>query len=468
MSKQQIERSQPQYGFWSGALFGTVTGMASLLTFQYLFGILRRPRLISRAILLGQEDFENEEALALFIAAESLRSGIQTRRLTATVSKEIVHAGYRNFSESWARDFGFAAYGLLALKQYNPVKETLEAFLWHQTREGQLPVKLHSVDVVTRFLHSYFGREQPNEMLLRPKNLSGHGAPSLDGQALLVNAALAYTQETGNTVFLEKHWPELKLAMQWLENYRTGPAGDPLLHQGSFADWADSIARRGRVLYTNVVYWKALSEMAIAATRLNLQQEAVRYFVKAENVLRAIHKHFWRNDLGYFVTSDVLTQLSSDGNLLAIAWGLAKREQAESILMVMEAARMAEPVPTRVTYPSYPSQLIALENILGGVAAYHTSASWLWLGAWHIIALVRSGQLEAAQKLVTRILNVIVRDRQVNEVHGLNGKPLSSRWYTSEAPLTWNAGMVIYACSIFESKKQEDKKLLSLLHKPME
>jgi len=468
MSKQQAERAQPQYGFWSGALFGTVTGMASLLTFQYLFGILRRPRLISKAILLGQEEFENEEALALFIAAESLRSGIQTRRLTVTVSKEIVHAGYRNFSESWARDFGFAAYGLLALKQYNPVKETLEAFLWHQTREGQLPVKLHSVDVVTRFLHSYFGREQPNEMLLRPKYLSGHGAPSLDGQTLLVIAALAYTQETGNIVFLEKHWPELKLAMQWLENYRTESSGDPLLHQASFADWADSIARRGRVLYTNVVYWKALSEMAIAATRLNLQQEAVHYFVKAENVLRAINKYFWRNDLGYFVTSDVLTQLSSDGNLLAVAWGLAKREQAESILMVMEAARMAEPVPTRVTYPSYPRQLIALENILGGVDNYHTSASWLWLGAWHIIALVRSGHLDAAQKLVTRILNVIVQDRQVNEVHGLNGKPLSSRWYTSEAPLTWNAGMVIYACRIFESKKLEDKKLLSLLHKPTE
>jgi hypothetical protein len=92
----------------------------------------------------------------------------------------------------------------------------------------------------------------------------------------------------------------------------------------------------------------------------------------------------------------------------------------------------------------------------------------LWIGAWHIIALVRTGHLEAAQKLVSRILNVIVQDRQVNEVHGLNGKPLSSRWYTSEAPLTWNAGMVLYACRIFESKKQEDKKLLSLLHKPTE
>jgi glycogen debranching enzyme len=469
MGKQQIQRTPSPYGFWSGALFGTVTGIASLLTFQYLFGILRRPRLISQAILLGEEQFDNQEALAIFIATESLRSGIQPRRLTIHGSKEVLHAGYRNFSESWARDFGFAAFGLLTLKQYNPVKETLEAFFWHQTAEGQLPVKLHSVHVVTRFLHSFFGREQPNELLMKPKYLSGHGAPSLDGQALLVIAALAYAQESGNTSFLEEHWAKLEAAMQWLRRYRKGADDDPLLHQGAFADWADCIARHGRVRYTNVVYWKALSEMAVAATRLNFQQEAVEYFVQAENVARAINRHFWREDLGYFITSDELLHLSSDGNLLAIAWGLSGHEQAESILRVMERARMAEPVPTRVTYPSYPRHLIALENLLGGVGNYHTDASWLWIGAWHVIALVKAGQMEAAQVLVSRILNVIINDRQVNEVHGPNGKPLSSMWYTSEAPLTWNAGMVLYACHIFENKRQEEHKLLAgLFHKSTE
>jgi glycogen debranching enzyme len=469
MSKQQIQRTPSQYGFWSGALFGTVTGIASLLTFQYLFGILRRPRLISQAILLGEEQFDNEEALAVFIAAESLRSGIQPRRLTTHGSKEVLHAGYRNFSESWARDFGFAAYGLLTLKQYNPVKETLEAFFWHQTADGQLPVKLHSVHVVTRFLHSFFRREQPNELMLKPKYLSGHGAPSLDGQALLIIAALAYTQETGSIKFLEEHWNELRSATQWLEKYRKSTGEDPLLHQGAFADWADSIARHGRVLYTNVVYWKALTEMAIAATRLNFHQEAVEYFVRAEKVLRAINRHFWRDDLGYFVTSDELWHLSSDGNLLAIAWGLASSDQAKSILGIMERAHMAEPVPTRVTYPSYPRHLIALENLLGGVGNYHTDASWLWIGAWHVIALVKTGQMEAAQTLVSRILNVIVRDRQVNEVHAPSGKPLSSMWYTSEAPLTWNAGMILYACHIFENKRQEERKLFSaLFHKTTE
>jgi glycogen debranching enzyme len=468
MNKSEIQRSYPEHGFWSGALFGTVTGMASLLTFQYLLGILRRPRLISKAILLAKEEFEDDEALALFIAAESLRSGIQTRRLTHKLSREIVHAGYRNFSESWARDFGFAAYGLLALKQYTPIKETLEAFLWHQTPDGQLPVKLHSLSVVTRFMHSFLGREQPTETLLRPKYLSGHGAPSLDGQALLVIAALAYVQETGNDAFLKDHWGQLQLAMKWLEKYRKGSEHDPLLHQGPFSDWADSIARRGRVSYTNIIYWKALSEMASAASRLDLQQEAIHYFVEAENVLRAINRHFWRRELGYFMSSDALTQLSSAGNLLAISWGLATREQAESILRVMEAAKMAEPVPTRVAYPPYPARLIAVENLLGGMANYHTNASWLWIGAWHIIALVRTGHLDKARQLVSRILGVIVEDRQVHEVHAPNGKPLSSRWYTPEAPLTWNAGMVIYACGIFESRPEEERKILPLFNKNRE
>jgi hypothetical protein len=124
---------------------------------------------------------------------------------------------------------------------------------------------------------------------------------------------------------------------------------------------------------------------------------------------------------------------------------------------------MAEPVPTRVTHPSYPRHLIALENVLGGMANYHTSASWLWIGAWHIIALARIGQLDKARELTSRILGVIVQDRQVNEVHAPNGKPLASLWYTPEAPLIWNAGMVIYACRIVESGQQEEPIPLPLL-----
>ena len=453
MSKQ-IEAATNRPGFWSGALFGTVIGMMSLLTYQYFSGILRRPRLISREIHFVEDQFETQEALALFIATENLRSAIQARHLTNYISKEILHAGYRNFRESWARDFGFAAYGLLALELYDPVRETLEAFFWHQTEEGQLPVKLHSIHVVTRFLYSFFSREQPMETMLKPKYVSGHGAPSLDGQGMLIIAALTYIQKTEDITFLQTHWQQLQLAIKWLESYCKDPEA-VLLHQGAYADWADSIARRGRILYTNVIYWKALSEMSSAAATQDLKEEAAYYYAEAENVSRAINAQLWRPDLGYFVTSDGLDQLSSDGNLLAIAWGLARAEQAESILKFMEEARMAEPVPTRVVYPSYPVELVALENLLGRLPNYHTDASWLWIGAWHVIALVRTGRVDKAHQLVARITEVILREKQVNEVHGPNGQPLSSIWYKSESPLSWNAGMIIYALKIFGSAQGE-------------
>ncbi|MEO7838775.1 MAG: hypothetical protein ABIU06_05450, partial [Anaerolineales bacterium] len=174
------------------------------------------------------------------------------------------------------------------------------------------------------------------------------------------------------------------------------------------------------------------------------------YTKKAQQVARAIQEHLWRSKLGYFATSEALDQLSSSGNLLAVAWGLASTEQANSILDALIMTGMASPVPTKVAYPSFPLHLIAIENRLAGVANYHTDAAWLWIGAWHVIALARVGRLDEAHGILSRIAEVIVRDQQVHEVYGPDGKPLSSFWYKSESPLSWNAGMVVYSYHVLE------------------
>jgi GH15 family glucan-1,4-alpha-glucosidase len=454
-----MKKNNGQAGFWSGAVFGAIVGIASLISYQYFKGILGEPRLISKIFFPEDKDFESVEGRAMFIAAESLRSGIHTRLLAPGISKEILHAGYRNFRECWARDFGFASYGLIAIEQFKVVKETLEAFFWHQAADGRLPVKLYSMGYVTRYLHSLLGREQSTVRMLKPKYISAHGAPSLDGQAILVIAALHYAKETNDNDFLLGYWEPLVRAVTWLQKYRR----NSLLHQGAYADWADSVERRGIVLYTNVLYWKALTEMANSAALLDLETEAEQYSAEAENVSLSIIEKFWRPELGYFVTSDRLDNLSSDGNLLAVAWGLAAPERAESILKVMDDLGMSDPVPTRVAYPSYPLDLISIENRLGGLANYHTDASWLWLGAWHLVAVTRSGSLDRATQILERITDVIVKDGQINEVHGPSGAPLSSFWYKSEAPLTWNAGMILYAHQIYEKQLHADTNVLSTL-----
>jgi GH15 family glucan-1,4-alpha-glucosidase len=309
-------------------------------------------------------------------------------------------------------------------------------------------VKVHSTNVLDRYLHSLFKREQPIYAPIRPKYITAHNTISLDGNALLVIASLNYVTQTGDAEFAKMYWAALKQAIIWLEDHALEEDG--LLHQAAFADWADSIGRSGRVLYTNVLYWQALEALALAAPQNGRAEDETYFARKAEQLKASINGHFWRGDLGYYVTNEIFDNLSSGGNLLAIAWDLTTPEQAHAILDKMNEFEMANPVPTQVVHRAYPNNLIAIENRLGGIANYHTSAAWLWLGAWHVIALARMKRLAEAELLLYRISNVIVRDGAVHEVYAPDGHYLSNFWYTSEAPLTWSAGMVIHAHHVYQ------------------
>jgi GH15 family glucan-1,4-alpha-glucosidase len=357
----------------------------------------------------------------------------------------VLNAGPRNFREPWARDFGFASYGLMALGESRAIRENLEVFFLHQLPDGQFPIKVHSTNVPTRYLHSLLKREQPIYNPLRPRYFSGHKTVSLDGNPLLVIAAVEYIRRCQDEEFKERYWPAIKQGILWLEKYAL--TEDGLLHQGPFSDWADSIARQGRVLYTNVLYWKALHELSEAGEQFGQAQEAQDFRIKAEQVKSAINDYFWRPELGYYVTSQEFENLNTSGNLLAVAWDLATHEQGHSILDAMHRLGLANPVPTRPVHSPYPKRYIAIENRLGGIGYYHTDAAWIWIGAWHVIAAQHLGRTDEARDLLDRMARVIVRDGEVHEVYAPSGRYISTLLYTSEAPLTWSAGMFVYASS---------------------
>jgi GH15 family glucan-1,4-alpha-glucosidase len=269
---------------------------------------------------------------------------------------------------------------------------------------------------------------------------------------LLVIAASKYIRESGDRAFAEHFWGKMQAAMNWLKSQRR--KGMHLLSQSPYADWADSVARKGVVCYTNIVYWKALMEMAVSAQFLARRGEAYLYQESAAVVKAELQDVLWQPDRGYFATSPSMSNLSSGGNLLAIAWGLANQRQSESILNRMRDYGMAYPVPTQAAYPPYQRSKISIENRLGRIANYHTDGAWLWLGAWHIIALCKTGRNDRAQRLLARLAKIILRDQQIYEVYGLDSRPLSSIFYTAESPLTWNAGMLVYAYHILEQHLQ--------------
>ena len=409
---------------------------------RYFSRLLRQPVLIPNGAPNADLQ-ERIEAQAYQIAIDNLLQGLEVRSLEDGTEKTILCAGIRNFREPWARDTGFAHHGLLELGMYDATREALEVFLLTQNSTGQFAVKVHSTSVMDRFLHSLFKRVQPIDRPIRPKYITAHNTISLDGNCLIVSAVLNYARRAEDYEFAQAHWGALKQAVRWLEKHEE--AGEPLLTQGTFTDWADSVARQGKVLYTNVIYWKTLNDMAEAARRYGSEADEKFFCEKADDLQAAIDDHFWRSDLGYYVTSRMFDNLSSSGNLLAIAWGLAKPEQAHLILNAMRDFGMADPVPTKVVHRAYPKKFIAIENRLAGIGDYHTYFAWLWLGSWHVIALAKMERFEEANELLTRMSRVIVRDGAVHEVYAPTGEYASNLWYTSESPLTWNAGMFVYA-----------------------
>ncbi len=449
MTHRQHSSQKASWPFVIG--WSVIAGLLGVVFWHFLkywHRLFKQPFLAPSSLPQEINLHQTVEAKALLIAAANLRAGIELRSLPDGRQKLVLCAGLRNFREPWARDLGFASFGLIELEEFQAAKEAFEVFLINQRPSGQFPVKVHATNFVDRYLHSLFKREQPNFSPIRPKYITAHNTISLDGNALLVIAILNYATRAGDLDFIEQHWSALTRAIIWLEGHAL--EDDGLLHQAAFADWADSIARRGRVLYTNVLYWKALEELARVALLYGQTEERNYFKAKARQLKASINQHFWRPDLGYYVTNQVFDNLSSGGNLLAIAWGLTTPEQSHAILDNMNHFNMARPVPTRVVHRAYPRKYIALENRLGGIPHYHTSAAWLWLGAWHVIALARMKRMAEAEMLLYRISEVIVRDGAVHEVYGPDGHYLSTFWYTSEAPLTWSAGMVVHAHYVFQ------------------
>lgn len=409
------------YVFWRG--------------FKLLREVLKQPR--QHPFPTRQRDHGHADLAvrARQVAEANVRECLEERPVWGGGSAHILCAGRRNFREPWARDFAFACFGLMALGEHQTVREGLQVFFRFQRPNGQLPVKVHSTWVLERYLHSLFGRHQPILQPLKPKFLTGHRTVSLDGNGLLVIAACTYGLETGDREFLAAVGPKLGQALDWMASF-AGPSG--LLQQGAFTDWADTVARQGTVAYTNVVYWKALELVA----RVQGSAERLR---QAEAVRRSLLDSLWLEGSGYLATLPGCDVLSSDGNLLAVAWGLLDQAQSERVLDALDARGMGSPVPTRCTDRAYPARWIAVENYLAGIPNYHTSAAWMHLGGWHVVAALEAGRPERAAELLAAMDEHVVQDDMVYEVYGPDGHPLRSFWYKSEAPLTWNAAVLLYA-----------------------
>lgn len=361
--------------------------------------------------------------------------------LKACVTESGFAAGTHHFVDLWARDSLFATFGANVSGLSSVSKKTIKTFLRYKRSSGYIPYLL------LRSRHSigkYFGRQSyfPFPKAVSRSHMSFGIVP--DGGVMTIIAARRYAEYARDTRFLAKNYRAFVHVLTWYRHR----CGDGLVQEWFQCEWADALLKSGKTLYTNVLYFRAIADMAWIARKLKKPNDADGYEKLASHMKQTIHAVLWTGE--YFADwKDWKRQdyFATHPNMLAIIFGLATKSQAASILL--KAKKEAWNGWTLVnSVPEYPIWRIPILHILLGLKEYHNGFIWLQPGILYAVAQHVSGMRREAKKTLSGIGKKIVEWNGAYEVYERNSKPVRRRMYRSEHPFAWSAGLFVWASSI--------------------
>ncbi len=356
---------------------------------------------------------------------------IAKKDLRKNYIKEGILASQGTWQQIWARDSCFASLGALKLKDTQVVRNNLTTLLNLQKKNGLIPFRVGAGNPLKLLIKQGLFKKPKKTSVFKGKAQYRFEKPPwfpnpIDSNSLLIISAYHYAKISKDEVFLKENFEKLKLALSWL-NKKTK---DGMLWQGHVSDWADCIMRRGHVLYSNVLYYAALMAMD-------------NYSQKAQALKKKINQNFWTGEFFYDAIPNKTTKrFSTDGNLLAIIFGLATQAQGEKIIEYIEKNNVCK-VPCICNYPPYKNSFADWSVNLFGFADYQTKTPWLWLGCLYVAAK-KILKLNYEKELIT-LSELIVKNKTVHETLNAKGSPYKSGVYSSEPKFAWAAGLYLFA-----------------------
>lgn len=388
---------------------------------------------------------------------------IALRNLTALYGEHGILAGKDHFTDYWARDSMYASLGAMSIanpdnlddRHLRQVRLNLELLADYQDKKtGQIPLRVGTGLLFLKML-GLEGRKlgpkfKQDKAFLYPFDDT---LRSTDPNSLVLIVSSLYLGLTDDADYLEKHFEAFERAMEW----NISRAGDGvLMKEGPYSTWEDTVAKKGEVLYTNVLYYAALKAFArICETK---GKDVGPYERRAQEVKEELDIRFWNGNyyIDWIDGDRHYDYFSTDGNVLAILFGLPSREKAEKILCYLGEHQLDEPVPSKTCHTAaggYPAARVSRLNRLFGMENYHSRWTWPWIGCIGAAAMHRAGKKNKAEELLARVGDVIVRDGVCHETHGLDGKPVNlGKRFRSEAPFAWTAGTYLFAYHLLHDK----------------
>jgi glycogen debranching enzyme len=339
----------------------------------------------------------------------------------------------------WSWDSFFASFGACRLRDFEVVKRNLMLYLRHQRKDGMLPRRMSNLSFYLKHLH-LGGRGTR----FHPSYHSTYwlGSPVFQN-LIFVMAAAEYLRQSGDRRFVEGIYPSIRKAMEWAAKQDSDRDG--LIEEYPGVQWSESVLKQGKVLVTNVSYKRALDEMASIARLLGQDSDARRFSLLAHEVRKRIDAVFW-NGKYYSDWIDYWKHdyFSSDGNVLAVVWGVADKDRGKMIQRYIRDHQL-DRVPLKTNHPSYPWYRVFVLNSIAGLYRYHNGFSWIWLGCFDAVAKHRLGMHAEARAEIERIAELICRHETVSEIFDEKGRPAKTWFYRTEKRFAWSAGVFIWA-----------------------
>jgi glycogen debranching enzyme len=306
---------------------------------------------------------------------------------------------------------------------------------------------------------------------------------SLDSNEWYIIGHELYFRTFADRAFLEENWARLERAVLWLRCQDYNDCGLLEAHEG--ADWADLLANRFNVLFTNVLYWRSLRAMASMAEALG--KDARPYEQASIEVEEIINKLFflpedaqerernlkWLGDMNG-EWDKVYSQMSAKwwyrpyylpyvewripgeerldtlGNLLCIVYGLAGENRASGILDYIREYGVNRPYPARACYPVlWPGNPDWREYYLNREYckphSAHNGGVWPFIGGFYVCALAMSGRKQEAQRELEALAQANRLSRTGGEwgfnelIHAESGLPIGAE------KQAWSAAMYVSA-----------------------
>lgn len=361
--------------------------------------------------------------------------------LRSNYGKLGIYAGPRNHHEYWARDSFFASLGSLVLGDFDIVKKNLDLFSLYQSSIGQIPLRVeerfHAPGVIG--LNIY--HKKPTALFKPSQPWAGE---VIDSNPLYLILASEYIKMSGDLKWLLRNEDHLMKAVSWL----VGKFDEKnLITEGFNSGWADFTFKRGNVLYTNILVWKAFKLLCET-----LPEDGARFCIaQTKRLEEAIRKYFWYEKGGYFI--DHLGKhgfrhkvFASDGNLLAVLFNFSSKIESERIFTFIDNHNL-----NKVPVPIYFKGLEWKHKFLNSLIfpEYNTDYTFLWWGSLACAARLELRDYKKTRQTLYTISKIILKYNTVPEIVDNKGFPLNKWYYKSEKRAAWSAGTFVFAYSKF-------------------